>query len=453
MNENRQKWELLNESEKQFLKPVEQIINNIIARYHFVQDTADIDAVNDKQNEEFKKACEENGIDIKRAVSISTKLFSIPWYSYYISNVKSDNNDFITIFSLYSSKNSTPITLDPEEYKDFYKIAWDNNGNPDEVYPVILKSLNLEKNFKFVHVEDLEALSTIAEVYTEQTNGVLIPRTGGRRIKSLDYPIDKPNNKIWNMKEGEGHYIIDTTRNKAKTKATTLYSINFENLTNAKITKALDPFDKRVYFATAALYNAGNKEVTIPQIYNAMGYDSTLSQYDRKKIDDSITKMASANILIDNEQEIKAGYSYPRVLYDAPLLPMERVRMIINGELVEGAIHLFREPPMMSFARGRKQITTVDRELLLTPVNKTNTNLSIEDYLIRRIAQAHNGKSKKRILFSTIYEEAHLGTTKKQQRARSTITKILDHYVKHNFISKYTIDDEGISFTFGTKKP
>ena len=454
MSEKSQQWELLTESEKQFLFPLQQKILEISAKYSYITEEGEIsEAVNEKLNAEFKSFCEEKEIDIQRAVAISTKLFNSSWYSIYITDFKQINNNWVTVFSMITSKKpNTPIILEQEDYPDFYKTVWELKTNPDKQYQERLKNLHLTNDFKFIDATVYETLITIAEIYTGKSNGAVIPRTGGRKIKSYDMPIDKMNNGVWNMLSETATVSFDTTKKRSKKKVFVLFTINFDALQDIKITKNLNPFDKRVYLGIGALYNAGNTIMTIAQIYSAMGYKGTPGKTDRQKINDSITKMRQIPILIDNQSEVDAGYSYPLYQYDGSLLPTERIRAFINGELVEGVVHAFREPPMISFARGRKQITTFDKELLNTPINKTNSSLAIEDYLLIRIARARDENGKRRILYSSIYEKAHLDTPKQQQRSQVTIKKILDHYVSCGFIDKYTMDENGISFTFSKKK-
>ena len=77
-------------------------------------------------------------------------------------------------------------------------------------------------------------------------------------------------------------------------------------------------------------------------------------------------------------------YKYNHFRYDAALLPLERMQAIVNGQTVDSAFHLFREPPLITFAKERKQVTTIERKVLQTPISKTNQNLLIEDYLLER---------------------------------------------------------------------
>lgn len=286
----------------------------------------------------------------------------------------------------------------------------------------------------------------------------LIPQqiisVGGRRIKSLDYPIDKVNSNMWKQLERDmhGQIAIGVEKTASKREINILYSINFDALgEDVRITRRLEPFDKRVYIAVAALFNAGNEYITIPQIYDAMGHKDAASferrttpgATDVKKIAESISKMAAAHVFIDNAEEAKA-YKYDLFRYDASLLPMERATAFINGQEVKTAIHLFREPPLVTFARERKQITTIDRRLLNTPLHKTNETLMLEDYLLERIAHAKAGKLSSKILFTTIYGEARITEKKQKQRAPQKIYTLLDYYKKCGHIKGYKKLTDGV---------
>ena len=223
-------------------------------------------------------------------------------------------------------------------------------------------------------------------------------------------------------------------------------------VTKKEITENLktQPFDKRVYIAVSALYNAGNEVITLSQIYYAMGNTGKPSPNQIKKIDDAVTKMYKANILLDNTQEARAlKGKYPLFRYDGHLLPIERITAIINGQVTESAIHIFREPPLMTFAKEREQVTTVNVTLLQSPVSKTDANLQIDDYLIERISKVKNGKGNTgRILYKTLYERARITTTKQKQRAPEKIEKYLTYYQEQGFIKRFTMEKDGITVYF-----
>lgn len=321
------------------------------------------------------------------------------------------------------------LALFMEEIKDDPILA----DTPTEQLPGKLKGI------------EEAALRAIERIQTqEKAQQTEIAKVGGRRIKSLDFPLDKLNANIWKLLEKDtgGQIAIGTEKHDSKVQLNILYSINFEELGNGiKITKRLEVFDKRVYIAIAALFNAGNAYISMQQVYNAMGYDGRPGTSDIRKISESISKMAAAHIFIDNTQEAQA-YNYPEIRYDASLLPMERARVILNGQEVE-AIHLFREPPVVSFARGRKQLTQIERRLLASPLNKTNQNMELEDYLIERIAHAKRGTLSAKIKYDTIFEQTNMNG-KQRQRAPEKIAKLLDHYVKCAWIKSYQMEKDGV---------
>jgi hypothetical protein len=298
-----------------------------------------------------------------------------------------------------------------------------------------------------------EAEETIAGIEQAATE---LPRIISNPTDTINYPLDKPNSVIWNLiadaaktnPNGQLQLNINTSKKGSKQDAIIYYGINFDEIeTGVKITKQLTPFDKRCYIAAAALFNAGNDIISATQLYSMMGNPGKPQASDIKKINDSITKMGAARVYIDNERETKAAKGYQHFKYDAALLPFERISAYINGQLTDSAIHLFREPPLMSFARQRNQITTVSRQLLESPVSKTDANLRIDDYLLERIGHMKRKKSTtpQRMLFVTIYKQCGITTAKQKQRAPEKIRRYLDYYKKCGWIKGYTEDADGIT--------
>lgn len=282
-----------------------------------------------------------------------------------------------------------------------------------------------------------------------------IPHATITKARTIEYPLDKPNQIIWNLleKDTKGQVTFNMAKNGSRKQILTYYSINFDGLSDIQITKRLLPFDKRVYIAVSALFNAGNNVITLSQIYYAMGYTGRPGTTDLEKINDAITKMTTARIYFDNQQEAEK-YKYIHFKYDGSLLPLERGTVIVNGQLADAAIKIFREPPLITFAKQRQQITTFDVKLLQSPISKTDANLSIEDYLIERISREKNRKGAHscRILFKTLYVHAGIAdkpktNTEKQQKKRAPekIKKYLTYYQEQEFISRFTTEADGIT--------
>ena len=288
-----------------------------------------------------------------------------------------------------------------------------------------------------------------------------LPQQLVNKPTSIDFPIDKVNHEVWKLleeseKTGQLRINFNMANKHSEQKANVLYSISFDELGEdiSKFTKKLTPFDKRVMLSVASLYSAKNEVISVTQIYESMGNTGKPNQTQLKKINESITKMNSAHIFLSNKKGEDAeakNHNRPEFEYDGKLLPMERMSAKINGQVVESAIHVFREPPLVTFAKKRKQITTITPELLQSPVNKTEQNLCIDDYLIDRISKMKNAKGKKKavritkILFDTINTECHRTTSKQKQRTKDVVYTYLDYYKKCDFIKDYTKEADGVN--------
>lgn len=313
-----------------------------------------------------------------------------------------------------------------------------------------------------ISIAEIAAETTTDKKQAEQIKKKLpelkqLPQIIAQQIDSVNYPLDKPNSNLWNLltevePNGQLRIDFDTSKKGSGQEALITYALNFdalENMPELKITRKLTPFDKRVYIIAAALFNAGNEVITATQIYKA-DHDKEPSDKDIEKINDSLTKMGAAHVFIDNNKEINVNKKYQQFYYDASLLPFERMSAYINGKLAETAIHLLREPPLITFAKERKQITTIDREILLAPISKTDANLRIEDYLIERISHMKSPRSKapRKLLYSTIYENCGITEKKQKQRAPEKIKRFLDYYIEKGFIKGYSENStEGITIT------
>lgn len=265
---------------------------------------------------------------------------------------------------------------------------------------------------------------------------------------SVDYPLDKVNHSIWRVFSGAtGTQLIKAEKAGSKKQISILYSIDFDALSDVKITRRLTSYDKRVYIAVSALFNAGNDIITLAQIYSTMGYKGRPGKSDIARINEALSKMNGARITVDNTQEA-AAYKYDKFVYKGSLLPFEQVEVVARGQVVDTAVHLFREPPVMTFARQRQQLTTINLKLLQSPISKTEDNLLIEDYLIERISRAREGKQQRKIMFATMFEKVNAADKQTRRRAREKADRYLTYYQECGLIASFTVDKDCITFSF-----
>ena len=345
--------------------------------------------------------------------------------------------------------------------KGYYDIVWESWNSERaqldaEYHDVMIKALRLALTSNADQTAQQQSIIELLESILADRKD-LLPEIVARKLETIDFPIDKVNSNVWQLLEdtkGQLKLNINVAKRGSKKPIDVLYSLDFASLENVSITRKLEPYDKRVYLAIAAIFNDGYDVMSVQQIYNAMGYSGRAGASDIKKINTAITKMNSARLYIDNLAEHKS-YKYDHFKYDGILLPMERVQAIINGQIADAAIHVFREPPMVSFARERKQITTLDIKLLDTPLSKTNANIQLEDYLLEEIAKIKHGSRNPKILYKTMYEHAGITQKKQRQRAPEKVKQLLDYYVECGHIKGYapgTLDEmkkaDGVTLSY-----
>lgn len=366
-----------------------------------------------------------------------------------------------TVFEKIYTLTTTAIHLLPEivkqpEYETIRTTTWkETQSNPEFI-----------ELYKRATQEALRAAAAELKINIAPAIQPLLPKQKSIKTNTFDFPLDKPNSEIWNAAkygtEGQLSFAFKIPMEKrgSEQEIDFIFSINFKAVEGSiKSARKITAFDKYVYIIAASLFNAGNEYITIRQIYKYMTGKSDKPALNQiKKIDDSITKLSAAWAYMNNLQEIKAGYSYPVLDYDGPLLPCERVRATVNGQTVDAAIHLFREPPLISFARGRGQITTIPvRVMQIQNTKITDNSVALQDYLLRRILEIKGTpkKGKKaapRILFKTIFDNIGLSDKtesgrKERQRAKKTIGIFLEQF-KTGLSFDYTMDQTGIDIIF-----
>lgn len=354
---------------------------------------------------------------------------------------------------VHNHKEETQALFDQDNRRRLVKAMTKEDWEMVKATPDGIKKLTETKNPALDDILEIIGFGNAIHIYS-RLNPENVLSTTGKRVKNVEYPIDKVNNNVWNLlsidSSGQLAFNLDMANysDKKNGKLVPLYySINFNAIEDIAATKQLQPYDKRVYIAIAALYNQGNTVISYSQIYAAMGNKKRPSAKDIDKIDKSVTKMAAAWLTMNNNGEVNAKYRYKQWTYDAALLPLERMRSIINGVPVENAIHLFREPPLVTFAKERKQLTTFDICVLDTPVSKTDQNIMIEDYLLDAIAAIGHGRRNSKVLFNTIYEAAKITTKMQRSRATEKIVKVLKYYQECRLIEKYVLENDGVNIT------
>lgn len=302
-----------------------------------------------------------------------------------------------------------------------------------------------------------------------------LPQVEASATTSLNTPLDRYNFLTWdNFKETGGQIAFDMRseldKRKDKPVIHTLYSLTFGDEPGIKFTKELDHFDRRLYQAVDSIYLDANI-MTDEDISLAMGGSRNPSESRRRKINNSLTKLGSARIYINNREEAEA-YNYPSAEYDENILSFTRISGVhsSNGHKVR-AINLLKRPILMAIADERNQMSKVPIEVLQSGVPQTERNLRIEDYLLNRIlreknelnrlleaqnrkyTQGRQAKIRKQksltITLDKFYDRVGVsdkGSTVKK-RAKDAAEKYLTHYKKVDYIAGYKFEKDKIIIT------
>lgn len=315
----------------------------------------------------------------------------------------------------------------------------------------------------FIYLVDIGTLdeSTLIEFESSLNDSKSLDNIK-KELDRTNYPVDKLDSVIWNQtrkSEINGQYSLSTyeklgfdpealddrsevlaVKTGKEDNINVMFALQFDEAT---ITKQLTDYDEWVYIALGTLFHYGQRTISLDQIYRQMGGISKPSTQIKKKIAESVEKMRTASIIIDNTNEVEAKYKYSRYEYKGYLLPVETIteRDSKTQQIKTQQINILKEPPLIQFARERKQIESIPVKVLQVPLSMTERHCSLQNYLIDHIAHLKNRNAKTNpvIKMSTIFKKVGIEGRKEKSRARESITTILQHYKDTDFIKDFTV--------------
>lgn len=344
-------------------------------------------------------------------------------------------------------------------------VPEDLKNDFDRLTPQFLDAFSKEK-YDNRTIPDLVNDPT-GNLFEEELYRTASVQTHAKKPTEFTLPVDKVNANVWRVHNfcavpvpssititnfERSELLPIAVEGKADKdngkKRTVYYGIDFcdEKL---QVNQKLTALDQRVHDAIGTLYNAGNEYMSLSQIAAVMGNRSNPSTNMIERIEKSIYKMMTAAVILDQTEDYS---KYTELViekkYIGNVLAAERKMATINGQLVADALHLYREPILMEFARVRGQLSRVPKEVIENTKRQTDNNIAIETYLMQRIARMKDPKAKaiKKIRYDAIFKDAEL-VGKQQQRAMSTIFEYLDHYKKVGWIEGYSRIKEGVQIS------
>ena len=264
--------------------------------------------------------------------------------------------------------------------------------------------------------------------------------------------------------DGQTRIDIQTDKDKDGNQLFTFYSATFEGGADITYSRPLDARDDWYLSFAGQFYEEGQYIFSKRQFYKKI-FRKDPSKTQLKNFSEAIEIMMKTQVNITNEiiDEDEEGHrligdaatdrpKYPtrkrtKYSYKGALLPCEIIEATDphTGKVIKDAIHIFRYPPTLEYAKTRGEIMSVDPELLLVKgVSFTAKTAALHKMLLTRIAKLRRQENmpqymrntSPKYLKDTLYEQCHIrtATDKKNVKRAGTIEKILDHYKEKGHI-------------------
>lgn len=220
-----------------------------------------------------------------------------------------------------------------------------------------------------------------------------------------------------------------------------------------EIQKYLTPYDRQVQNGIFTLIENGYTAFTAKQVYEAFAGKTTTSPQIIGHVTRSINKQRTTLITIDWTDHAKMkGLPVDQsrgdyVATEENLLLLQRVRLRCNGQDLDG-YSVIAPPILYRYSKQVGQLATIDRKLLDVPVNNTESNIILKNYLLERIdtmKKADKARGKvmtHNIAFETLYNltGTNAGNGTQTSRIRKAVSVMLDTWKKEGYIKGYTVN-------------
>jgi hypothetical protein len=320
--------------------------------------------------------------------------------------------------------------------------------------------------------DDERAGAILAAVYGRFSTRAVpdIPQQDTKALKKHIQGISKVDLHLPDMGNGE---IVDVDVSGRNERGVfTRFSLTYDG-DGISIDRPITPFDRSVHNAVTSLIVCGNTYVTVPQVCRALTGKVRPGKSTMREVEKSLEKQRKTLVSIDFSQEMRGrtgefnGQKNTQYAYEIYMLDAGKVSMkSSNGDVVLGyKINSF--PILYQHDVMTGQITSCPQRVLTATgeaVSATETNITIRDYLIGRIARMSNkgSRTSRNILYDTIFSNIGRGDASPKDRRRmvESVRRILDAFKGEGFISGWSEYREegrshrtkGVSINTSTKR-
>ena len=271
--------------------------------------------------------------------------------------------------------------------------------------------------------------------------------TRGKKAQNIIHPTSKVFDTITDPFKSyrigqKGAQVIPARSGKNNTLDISL-GLTFEDLGKDKLTAR----DGRIIEAVSAIWDetdpAQGSYIFIPlsDILATMGQGTNPNARQKEKLAGELEKLTRVLIHIEEERTAGNGSTY-KIEGNPPLINGYIISQKVTGNPAARGLLLKEYPEIMHYIKKRRQVTTVSADLLQVPgLILTETNISIQNYLIRRIREikkleelrdiaksdpkaSERLKSKAAknpnncIVLDTLYKDCGITETKAEQKAK-----------------------------------
>lgn len=316
---------------------------------------------------------------------------------------------------------------------------------------------------RLASMPEAEAVALVEEALKEEGRNItpgevtdIIQQINFKKPESLLIPTTKVIQKLYDGMTDftNGIQPVDVGGKKSKGR----YLVPVEIFVSAsaealEIQKYLTPYDRQVQNGIFTLIENGYTAFTAKQVYEAFAGKTTTSPQIIGHVTRSINKQRTTLITIDWTDHAKMkGLPVDQsrgdyVATEENLLLLQRVRLRCNGQDLDG-YSVIAPPILYRYSKQVGQLATIDRKLLDVPVNNTESNIILKNYLLERIdtmKKADKAKGKimtHNIAFETLYSltGTNAGNGTQTSRIRKAVSVMLDTWKKEDYIKGYTVN-------------
>ncbi len=264
--------------------------------------------------------------------------------------------------------------------------------------------------------------------------------------KTLFKLPDNTYQKIIDEHKSQG--VVEVKNHKKFGKVKSSFSLQNTDGYSDKI--PLDEFHRAVLSVCISNWLEGNYYITPAIIYRGLTgkvnkkSDSKPSSEQLAAIINSIDKLMFTEFdpkIAEAFEQLKYANGDEAKIQKSALLPCYRAQVTINGQKSD-VICFDRQSPLLNIAELKKQLVTYDADLLDIP-NQNNTvlNITLKNYVMRRVHEIKLHKLQPTITFSDVFKKCRIENSdnKIKMRSRAYIQKFFAHLQEKEIIKSFEI--------------